>query len=525
VTAVSTSTGRSALRVGSGIFLSRITGFVRDLTIAFFFGTGLAVDAYTAALRIPNILRNLLGEGTLSASFVPVYSDMLETQGTSASGPTRLARGVLGLVVALAALLAGLGVLLAPILARMVAPGFDAEQTALTTELVRILFPMSGVMIVAAWCLGVLNSHRRFFLPYVAPVLWNGAQIAGLLLGARLGWGPLVHVLAWSTLAGSVLQLGIQLPTARRLAGSLRPAFDRTWEPVRRVARNAGPVAAGQGIFQVSSFLDVVLASTLTAAGATGAVSGLYFAQRIAYLPLGLFGVSVATASLPEMSREEGAAALRPHLVDGFFKILFFVLPSAVVFLLFGDLFVAIIYQRGAFGPDSALIVRWILGGYALGIVASSLVKLFASGFHALQNTVTPMRIAAVSVVTGVSIGAGLMFWLGSAGFGARAAAGLAVGGAAGAWLNLALLWHHLQRMTGPLLGPDERRGLFRLCVATAAAVLVSVPARWWLGSWIAGPGLLVHAATLLGTLVAGGIPFLLIARRPPTHAPGPESG
>jgi putative peptidoglycan lipid II flippase len=429
---------------------------------------------------------------------------------------------VLGLVLALAALLSGLGILLAPILANLVAPGFDAEQTALTTDLVRILFPMSGVMIVAAWCLGVLNSHRRFFLPYVAPVLWNGAQIAGLLLGARLGWGPLVHVLAWSTLAGSLLQLGIQLPSARRLAGSLRPALERSWEPVRRVARNAGPVAAGQGIFQVSSLLDVVLASTLTAAGATGAVSGLYFAQRIAYLPLGLFGVSVATASLPEMSREEGAAALRPHLVDGFFRILFFVLPSAVVFLLFGDLLVALIYQHGEFGPESALIVRWILSAYALGIVASSLVKLFASGFHALQNTVAPMRIAAVSVVTGVSIGAGLMFWLGSAGFGARAAAGLAAGGAVGAWLNLSLLWRGLTRITGPLLGPTERRGLLRLSAATVAAALISIPVRWWLGSWIAGPALFAVIATLFGTLLAGAVPYLLIARRPPTHVRTP---
>ena len=524
MTASSSSTGRSALRVGSGILLSRITGFLRDITIASFFGTGPAAGAYAAALRIPNILRNLLGEGTLSASFVPVYSSLLEKEGADGAGPRRLARGVLGMVLAVAVLLSGLGVLLAPVLARLVAPGYDAETAALTGRLVRILFPMAGVMIIGAWCLGVLNSHRRFFLPYVAPVLWNGAQIAGLLLGARFGWQPLIHVLAWSTLVGSFLQLGIQLPTARRLARTLRPAIERGWEPVRRVTRNAGPVAAGQGVFQVSSLLDVVLASTLGVTAGPAAVAGLYFAQRIAYLPLGLFGVSVATASLPEMSRGGEATALRPHLVDGFFRILFFVLPSAIVLLLFGDLVVGIIYQRNEFGPDSTQLVSWILAAYAIGIVASSLVKLFASGFYALQNTVTPMRIAAVSVVTGVAVGASLMFWLKSAGFGARAAAGLPVGGAVGAWLNLSLLWHGLGRQTGPFLGPSERRGLLRLCVAGAVAALLALLARMWLESVIDGTSLLHLLAILLGTLLAGGVPYLLIARKPPTHAPRPET-
>ncbi len=524
MTAAPASTGRSALRIGSGILLSRVTGFLRDITIASFFGTGPAAGAYAAALRIPNVLRNLLGEGTLSASFVPVYSSLLEKEGVDAAAPKRLARGVLGMVLAVAVLLSGLGMLLAPVLARLVAPGYDAETTALTGRLVRILFPMAGVMIVGAWCLGVLNSHRRFFLPYAAPVLWNGAQIAGLLLGARFGWEPLIHALAWSTLAGSFLQLGVQLPATRRLARTLRPAIERGWEPVRRVTRNAAPVAAGQGVFQVSSLLDVVLASMLGVTAGPAAVAGMYFAQRIAYLPLGLFGVSVAAASLPEMSRGGEPTALRPHLVDGFFRILFFVLPSAVVLLLFGDLVVGIIYERNAFDAGSTRLVRWILAAYATGIVASSLVKLLASGFHALQNTVTPMRIAAVSVVTGVAIGAGLMFWLESAGFGARAAAGLPVGGAVGAWLNLGLLWHRLGHRTGPLLGPGERRGLLRLCVAGAAAASFAFPARMWLESVIGGSSPLHLIAVLLGTLLAGGVPYLLIARRPPTHAPRPET-
>ncbi len=284
--------GRSAATVGAGILLSRLTGFLRDLIIARFFGTMVAADAYAAAIKIPNVLRNLLGEGSLSAAFVPVYSSLLEGDRAESEAPALLARRVLGRLVLLAGVLSALGVALAPWLTRVVAPGFDAEASALTTQLVRILFPMAGVMILAAWCLGVLNSHRRFFLPFAAPVLWNLAQVAGLLLGARFGWSPLIRVLAWSTLAGSLLQLGVQLPTARRLARSVRPLLDRGSEPVRRVMRNMVPVAASQGIFQLASFADVILASFLPA----GAVVGLYYAQRLAYLPLSLFGVSVAAA-------------------------------------------------------------------------------------------------------------------------------------------------------------------------------------------------------------------------------------
>ena len=210
--------GRSATSVGAGILLSRLTGFLRDLVIARFFGTTLAADAYAAAIKIPNVLRNLLGEGALSAAFVPVYSSLLDAEPEESEAPSLLARRVLGRLVLLAGFLSAVGVALAPWLTRIVAPGFDPTASELTTELVRILFPMAGVMILAAWCLGVLNSHRRFFLPFAAPTFWNLAQVAGLLLGARFGWTPLIHVLAWSTLAGALLQLAVQLPTARRLA-------------------------------------------------------------------------------------------------------------------------------------------------------------------------------------------------------------------------------------------------------------------------------------------------------------------
>ena len=513
-------TGRSATRVGAGILASRVSGFFRDVVIASFFGVGPIMDAYTAALRIPNILRNLLGEGTLSAAFVPVYSARLGAE--DREGARRVARGVLGLVLTAAGLVVAAGVALAPWIAEVFTPGFESEITDLTARLIRILFPMSGVMIAGAWCLGVLTSHRRFLLPFGAPVLWNLAQIGGLLWGARAGLEPLIVVLAWATLVGGILQVLVQIPAAARLAGSLAPTLGRDDADVRTVARNAGPVAASQGIFQVSSLADVVLASLV----AGGALAGLYYAQRVVQLPMALFGVSVAVAALPEMSRGGGIEALRPHLDTGLRRILYFVVPATVVFLLYGDLVVGLIYQRNAFGAEDARLVRWILSGYAMGLVATSLVKLFASAFHALQDTRTPMTYAAIAVTVGIAVGAGLMFWMSSRGFEARSATGLAVGGAAGAWLNVGLLRRGLRKRGLPGLRGGVRTAVIRIVVAAIAAAAVSWPLRIWAEGRV-GPGdFRGRLILLLAVLAAGAVPYVLIAGSPlKRRAPRPIEG
>ena len=510
------STDRSALSVGGGIFLSRVSGFARDVAIGAFFGTGVATSAYNAALKIPNLLRHLLGEGTLSASFVPVYSSLLEDDPVEAR---RLARDVLGVVIAVAGVLSALGVLTAPLLTRLVVPGpgWGAEAVALTTSLVRILFPMAGVMVLAAWALGVLNSHRSFFLPFAAPVLWNLAQIGGLFLGEWAGWTPLVVVLAWSTLAGSVLQLAVQLPAVARRVRRLRPSWRWGGSSLRTVVGNAVPVISSQGVFQVSSLLDVMLASFLP----TAAVAGLYYAQRLAYLPLSLFGVSVATAALPEMSRDTAAEALRSRLRGGFFQILWFVLPSSVALILFGDLITALLFQRGEFGPESTALVAAILVAYGLGLVATSSVKLFASGFHAMQDTVTPLKYAAVSVASGVGVGAALMFWLRSRGLGALAVAGLIAGGAVGGWTNLALLWRGLRREVGALFGRPDLARAARIAAAAAAGGAAGHLTRGWLSARLPPDDLVSRAVVLAGTLLAAGVPYLLVAGSPPEAAPG----
>jgi putative peptidoglycan lipid II flippase len=435
-------------------------------------------------------------------------------------GSRKVASSVLGFIIVLASLLTALGILFAPMLTRIVAPGVGVEGRALTTTLVRILFPMSGVMVLGAWCLGVLNSHGRFFLPFVAPTLWNLAQIAGLLLGARAGADPLVVVMAWSALVGAVLQVGVQIPSVRRLVGSVRPSSDWSWPPTRKVLRNAMPVISSQGIFQISGLIDVTLASLL----GTGALAAMGYSQRLIYLPISLFGISVAAVALPAMSRDASSSGLRgldpgdllgPRLRSGFLQIAWFVFPSALILAVFGDLVVRVIFQRGAFGELSAALVEGVLIAYSVGLVAASNLKLFASGFHALQDTRTPMRIAIVSVAAGLAVAASLALYLRSIGFGPLSAAALALGSSVGSWLNLGLMWWALGRRIGPIFDRQAAIRVVRIGLGGVIAVGVGVLVREFLEPGLGAdlPGTLVLLLAILGT---GGAAYAAVAGLPP---------
>lgn len=505
-----------ATAVGSGILLSRVTGLLRDIAVAAFLGTRFAADAYWAAIKIPNIIRNLLGEGTLSAAFVPVYSEALVAADAGSDGAPRLARSVLGVVAVTALALSALGVLLAPWITDFLMAASDEQTRELTTKLVRILFPMSGVLIIGAWFLGVLNSHGKFFLPFVAPAIWNLTQTAGLLLAARLGSDRLAEALAWSALIGAILQVAIQIPLARRLSGVRTPGFELSHEPVRRVARNTLPVVSSQGVLQISSLVDIMLASL----AGPGAMAALGYSQRLAYLPISLFGISVAAAALPAMSRDSQAGALRARLVEGWFQVLFFVLPAAVVLLLFGDLAVGLVYQRGEFSAESTGLVAAVLAAYALGLVAASSIKLFAAGFHAMQDTTTPMRIAVVSVLVAVAVGVGLTLSFRRAGMGAYAAAGIALGSAAGSWTNLALLWTVLGGRVGGLFGRPALFRVVRLGAAVIAAAVAGSLVRGLLEPRLPAAAYGARLMLFLAILAAGGLVYFAVAGKPPRSRP-----
>jgi putative peptidoglycan lipid II flippase len=438
--------------VASGILLSRILGLVRNRVFAHYFGTSDAADAFNAAFKIPNVLQNLFGEGVLSASFIPVYA------GLRASGNEAEARRVAGAVAALLGLVTSvlvlLGVLLTPALIGLIAPGFEGEKREVTIRLVRILFPGAGLLVLSAWCLGVLNSHRHFFLSYSAPVVWNLAIIATLVgMGRGVPQYPLAEIAAWGSVVGSLLQFGIQVPTVMRLLHGTMPRLVRGSEPVRTVMRNFGPVFVGRGVVQISAYVDTVLASLLP----TGAVAGLAYAQVLYTLPVSLFGMSVSAAELPTMSSATGdeterAAYLRSRLAGGLRQIAFFVIPSAVAFLGLGDVIAGALYQSGEFTREVTLYVWGILAGSAVGLLASTLGRLYASTYYAMRDTRTPLRFALLRV--GLTIVLGYLFALPlprALGIDQRwGAAGLTASAGLAGWIEFLLLRRSLNRRIGP---------------------------------------------------------------------------
>ncbi len=394
-----------AMLVAAGILLSRISGLVREKVFAHYFGNSDAAGVFRAAIRIPNFLQNLLGEGVLSASFIPVYSRVL------ADGDEKLAGRVAGAIASLLALVTAvlvlLGVIFTPQMLIFIAPGFKGEVRELTITVVRVLFPGIGLLVLSAWCLGVLNSHRKFFLAYVAPVLMNVAAIATLVFfGTRMKADSLVVALAWGMVAGAGLQFGVQLPFVFRYARPLRFKIDLALEPVRHVIRSFGPVLLGRGVVQLSAFIDNLLATLL----GTAAVSVLGFAQIIYLLPISLFGMSVAAAELPQMSSvtgniEEIYAGLRTRLERGLRQISFFVVPTVAAFIAIGNVIVAALYQGGRFGATDTQLVWYVLIGSTVGLLAATLGRLYSSAFYALRDPKTPLRFAALRVLLTAVLG------------------------------------------------------------------------------------------------------------------------
>lgn len=459
--------------------VSRLLGLVRDRAFAHYFGAGALADVWKAGLRIPNVLQNLLGEGSLSASFIPVYVRLLEEGREEEAG--RVAGAVLGLLALSAGVLAAVGAWAAPLLADLIAPGFAEDGRGdLLVPLLRVLFPMTGVLVLSAWALGILNSHRRFFVSYVAPALWNLAIIATLVVAG--GWGlmgaDLLMALGWGALAGGALQLLFQLPFMTRQLKGLVPSLGRGIREVGEVVRNFVPLLAARGAVNLSSLLDLWLASLLAAA----AVSALTYAQTLYLLPISLFGMSVAASALPQLSRDvaAGTEAVRERAERAVSTVLFWLVPSAVGYLVFGREVAGIVYQTGEFSAGDAEAIGLILGAYAVGMPASGTSRVLSSTFFALGNTRTPARIAYARIVLSAAVGASVMFPFDrlSVGGVAMGAAGLAVGASAGAWLELCLLRRNLGRRI-PELSLGSRRVLGYLLAAALATGAGLVP--WFL--------------------------------------------
>jgi putative peptidoglycan lipid II flippase len=458
--------GGYAMLVAAGILLSRIAGLIRTVVFARYFGASSAADAFNVALKVPNFLQNMLGEGVLSASFIPVYSRLV------AKGEERLAGRVAGVFVSFLALgvsaLVLVGVFATPLILQVTAAGLPPDVMVLAIKLTRIIFPGVGLLVLYAWALGILNTHRLFFIGYVAPVLWSAAMIATMVIfGMRMRGASLATALAWGTLIGCGLQLAIEIPFVLRHSKHLSFGFDRTLEPVRTIFRNILPVVGGRGVVQISGYVDTFLATFI----ARGAVSSLLYAQTIYMLPISVFGMAVANAELPQMASETGSdeevrAALRRRLDRSIRQVAFFVIPSAVAFVLIGRLLITAMYERGEFSRDATLLVWYILIGSSIGLLAATLGRLYSSTFYALHDTRTPFRIAVARVIGGAALallfafplrpmfatvirGLGLPIPVQAGGAAALGVVGISTASALAAWIEFALLRAGVRKRIG----------------------------------------------------------------------------
>ncbi|HEY4182918.1 MAG TPA: murein biosynthesis integral membrane protein MurJ [Kofleriaceae bacterium] len=461
-----------ALAVGAGIFLSKIAGLVRVRAVAHYLGQGGAAGALTAALRIPNILQNLLGEGVLSASFIPTYSHLL-AEGREEDAQ-RVARTIGTLMALLALVLGAIGVSLAGPLVGLLAGGFEPEKRELTVTLVRIIFPGTALLVMSAWCLGVLNSHRRFFLSYVSPVLWSAAIIGAAIVAGRRFSGHSDDIaiwLAWGSVIGAAAQFLVQVPTVLAVLRGFKPSLAVKDRGVQETIRAFGTILVGRGSVQISGFIDLALASYLGA----DIVAAMGNAQVLYMLPISLFGMAVSAAELPEMSSatggaEERAAALRARLEPALRRVVFLVVPSAIAFVAIGAPIVSLLFEGGRFGPADTRIVWIVLSGSAIGLSAGTQGRLIGSAFYALKDPRRPLYAALVRVsITGVA-GYLLAMPLRDAfgydavwgAFGLTASAGFA------AWVELMLLVHWLRKRIGPVKLPTQL-GLAALAIAALA--------------------------------------------------------
>lgn len=399
-----------------------------------------------------------------------------------------------------------LGILATPLLIDVIAPGFHGATRDLTIQLVRILFPGAGLLVMSAWCLGILNSHRKFFLSYASQAFWNVAMIATLLwFGPGHSETRLAGILAWGSVAGSGLQVLVQLPPVFRALGRLRLSLGWGSPDVRSVVRNFFPVFISRGVVQISAFIDTMIASFLP----TGAVTALSYAQLLYMLPVSLFGMTVSAAELPAMSSllgsdSEIAAQLRKRLNASLQRIAFFTVPSAMALLCLGGVIGGALFQSGRFKPADSVYVWKILAGSSIGLLASTMGRLYSSTYYALKDTRTPLRFAVVRVVLTTALGylfaLPLPRWLGVDP--RLGAAGLTASAGIAGWVEFILLRRQLNRRIGSTGLPVPVGA--RLWGAALAAAAAAWGVKLAVGNQVP---IVVAAATLLpyGIVYLGG--------------------
>jgi putative peptidoglycan lipid II flippase len=483
--------------IGAATLASRVLGFVRDMVVALAFGAGPITDAFFVAYRIPNILRRLLAEGALSTAVIPVFTDYATVR--PREDLRRLVRVTLGAALVVLTLTTLVGIVAAPWLLRAIAPGFTADpaQQSLAVTLTRVMFPYLLLVGLAALAMGALNAEGRFFASALGPAVSNVGMIAGVLLLAH-HVDPPILALALGVLVGGVGQVLVQAPDLARAGLLVGPAWEPRHPGLVRVARLLAPAVFGLAAVQVMVFVNTLLASLLP----VGSISFLYYADRVMEFPLGIFGIALATASLPAMSRQAAAGdtrALAGTLNFALRLAVYICVPATVGLLVLRTPITRVLFERGRFTPADTLATAEALSGYAVGLVAFAAARIAAQGFYAMGQPGVAVRLGVVAVAANVVAALALMGPLGHA--------GLAYASSIGAFVNLlALLWMARRRF-GRLGG----RALLASTLRTSAA---AVPLALW--CWLALPilgvrrGLALDASLLAATIAGGAVVFFL---------------
>jgi putative peptidoglycan lipid II flippase len=489
--------------------LSRVLGLARDISFAVLVGAGANADSFFIAFKIPNFLRRLFAEGAFAQAFVPVLAEYREAG--DAARARALVDRVAGALGGSLLVVTGVAIVAAPLLTLVFAPGFsgDAEKYRLTSELIRITFPYLFFISLTGLAGAVLNSYGRFAVPAFTPVLLNLCLIAGAVLGARYFAEP-VYALAWGVFVAGLLQLAFQLPFLGRLQMLPRPRWDWGDSGVQRILALMGPALFGVSVSQINLLLDTVLASFLP----TGSVSWLYFSDRLVELPLGVFGIAIATVILPSLARDKASdsvAAFSSKLDWGLRMVLLIGLPAALALMVLAEPVLTTLFQYRETLPRDIAMASYSLAAYAVGLVAFMLIKVLAPGYYARQDMKTPVRIGITAMVANMVMNLALVIPLHH--FWQIGHVGLALATALAAWLNAGLLWRGLRRSAVYRPRAGWGRAMLRLSVAALAMTGVLLwlnPAmadwqawNWWQRSLhlagLCAAGAAVYAAVLLG--------------------------
>jgi putative peptidoglycan lipid II flippase len=481
--------------------LSRVTGFIRDVVYAQMFGAGAITDAFFVAFRIPNFLRRLFAEGAFSLAFVPVFAEY-QTQ-HSRKELEELVDQVAGTLGVILLLITAAGVVAAPVLILLFAPGFtaDAEKYALTVEMLRITFPYLLFISLTAFAGGILNSCGRFAIPAVTPVLLNLTMIAAALWLAPRMEQPVVG-LAWGVFIAGILQLGFQIPFLWRVKLLPRPRWGWAARGVQKILKLMVPAIFGSSVMQVNLLIDTVVASFLI----SGSVSWLYYSDRLVEFPLGIFGVALGTVILPRLSRQHASAE-----VDGFSRTLDWALrwalligvPASVALILLAGPLLSALFQYGAFTAHDVAMASRSLMAFAFGLVAFMLIKVLAPGFYARQDTRSPVKYGVIAMVANTVLVLILVWPL--------AHVGLALATSLAAFLNAGLLFVNLRRREIYQPGAGWPKFLTQLFVATLAMGLVLWFGAGDLAQW-ASASARERLWHLTGLIAGGGGTYLLVA-------------